>query len=103
MGEDKPDPIDDVHAHPVVLARARIGEVDVEVIGVDAFNQADLHRATSFVSNFGNWTLPAEVATALGAERGHLEWVHDTGELVVVGGIPHSSRSARARDLVGMA
>lgn len=88
--EDEPDPIDEAHAHPTVLAHVRIGVKEVDVIGLAEFNQADLHRATSFVSNFGNWSLPADVAAALGAERGHVEWVHDTGELILIGGVPHA-------------
>ena len=46
--------------------------------------------SSSFVTNFGSWKLPAEVATALAAGNGAgaVEWIHDTGELVLLGGTP---------------
>ena len=50
---------------------------------------AENGRATSFITNFGNWRLPAAVAAAMDSPVGHLEWFHDTGELVLVGAVPH--------------
>jgi hypothetical protein len=52
------------------------------------FMAADERRATSFVSNFGDWSLPEEAAAELASPVGHVEWFHDTGELVVLGDIP---------------
>jgi hypothetical protein len=49
---------------------------------------ADAGRAASFITNFGNWQLPPPIADAMGTSVGHLEWFHDTGELVLVGAVP---------------
>jgi hypothetical protein len=57
-------------------------------VRLDAFHQADLRRVRSFVTNFGDWTLPPSLAEAMAATNGRLEWIHDTGELVLLGGIP---------------
>ena len=60
----------------------------VEAVGFADFLAADDRRATSFVSNFGEWALPGEAAEALASPVGRLEWFHDTDELVLIGGDP---------------
>jgi hypothetical protein len=62
---------------------------DVAVLLLSEFLEADARRPTSFVTNFGDWQLPDAAAAALGSPVAHLEWFHDTGELVAIGGIPH--------------
>jgi hypothetical protein len=64
------------------------------VTSLEEFYLADAARPTSFVSNFGNWLLPPDAAAALGATAAHLEWVHDTGELVLIGAVPETGTSA---------
>ena len=46
-------------------------------------------RATSFISNFGNWQLPQDAAEVLASPVVHLEWFHNTGELTTFGQIPY--------------
>lgn len=84
------DPIDAEHADPAPIASLALDDVVLPIYDLQAFNDADLHRVSSFVTNFGSWQLPAEVATALAAGNGAgaLEWIHDTGELVLLGGSP---------------
>ena len=84
------DPIDAEHADPTPIASLALDDVVLSIYDLQSFNDADLHRVSSFVSNFGSWQLPAEVATALAASNGAgaLEWIHDTGELVLLGGTP---------------
>ena len=62
----------------------------VETLLISDFLAADERRPVSFVSNFGDWPLPDKAAEALGAPVGHLEWFHDTGELVLIGGVPEA-------------
>lgn len=60
----------------------------IETFPFAEFLAADGRRATSFISNFGNWQLPEAAARAMGSQAGHLEWFHDTGELVLIGEVP---------------
>ncbi|HEY5049528.1 MAG TPA: hypothetical protein VII50_01415 [Acidothermaceae bacterium] len=84
------DPIDTEHADPAPIASLSLDDVVLPIYDLQAFNDADLHRVSSFVTNFGSWHLPPEVATALAAGKNSaaLEWIHDTGELVLLGGTP---------------
>jgi hypothetical protein len=68
--------------------------MDGETLLFSDFLVADDRRATSFVSNFGDWSLPADVAEQLGSPVGHLEWFHDTGELVLIGDIPEAGTTS---------
>jgi len=90
MTEDQDDPIDAQHADPAPIASLALDDVVLPIYDLQAFNDADLHRVSSFVTNFGSWQLPPEVATALaaGTNAAALEWIHDTGELVLLGGTP---------------
>jgi hypothetical protein len=90
MTEDQDDPIDAEHADPAPIASLALDDIVLPIYDLQAFNDADLHRVESFVTNFGSWQLPAEVVTALAAGdgTGALEWIHDTGELVLLGGTP---------------
>ncbi|MBL7488007.1 hypothetical protein I6A60_16390 [Frankia sp. AgB1.9] len=63
------------------------GDVEVSLLG--DFLEADARRPTSFITNFGDWQLPDAVAAVLSSPIAHLEWFHDTGELVAIGGVPH--------------
>jgi hypothetical protein len=84
------EPIDTEHADPQPVASLQLDAVVLQIYELQAFNDADLRRVTSFVTNFGSWALPSEVGAALNAGdgRGTLEWIHDTGELVLLGGTP---------------
>jgi hypothetical protein len=84
------DPIDAEHARPEPVASLQLDAVVLPIYDLQAFNDADLRRVESFVTSYGSWTLPAEVATALASADGTsvLLWIHDTGELVLVGGTP---------------
>ena len=84
------DPVDAEHAEPQPVASLQLDAVVLPIYDLQAFNDADLRRVTSFVTNFGSWALPSDVAAALNAGdgRGALEWIHDTGELVLLGGTP---------------
>jgi hypothetical protein len=71
--------------------------VQLPVFDLAAFESADIHRVSSFSTNFGHWELPAEVGGLLGVPAGAaatLEWIHDTGELVLLGGVPTVSNVA---------
>jgi hypothetical protein len=70
-------------------SRLPIGDGGVKTWPIDDFLAADERRPTSFITNFGNWPLPDPVARALESQVAHLEWFHDTGELVAIGGVPH--------------
>ncbi len=72
------------------MASLQLDAVVLPIYDLEAFNDADLRRVESFITSFGSWTLPADVATALAsADRTSvLIWIHDTGELVLVGGTP---------------
>lgn len=84
------DPIDAEHADPAQVGSLQLDAVQLPIYDLADFNDADVHRVSSFVTNLGSWQLPAEVATALAAGDGRasLEWIHDTGELVLLGGTP---------------
>jgi hypothetical protein len=84
------DPVDSESASPSPVASLQLDAVVLPIYDLEAFNTADLNRVKSFVTNFGSWTLPPEVAAALvaGDGRGALVWIHDTGELVLLGGTP---------------
>ncbi|HVU73339.1 MAG TPA: hypothetical protein VHE83_10310 [Mycobacteriales bacterium] len=49
---------------------------------------AEKGRASSFITNYGDWTVSPAIAAGIGADVAHLEWFHDTGELVLVGAVP---------------
>src|SRR5581483_2932501 len=87
-------PMDEGHARAAALTRIAVAGVGVEVVTLQAFLEADLRRASSFVTNFGNWLPPADVTASLHADRCRLEWIHDTGELVLLGGVPHVGEAA---------
>jgi hypothetical protein len=63
---------------------------DVETLLLADFLAADERRPVSFVTNFGDWPLPDGPAQALASDVGHLEWFHDTGELVLIGAVPEA-------------
>lgn len=67
-----------------------IGGAAVPTMPITEFFAADERRASSFVSNFGDWQLPPDASAALAAPVGHLEWFHDTGELVLIGDVPEA-------------
>jgi hypothetical protein len=69
--------------------RLPVAGADVEVSLLEDFLAGDARRPTSFVTNFGDWQLPDAVAAVLGSPIAHVEWFHDTGELVAIGGVPH--------------
>jgi hypothetical protein len=89
MVSDEARPIDDAHTRPAPVGRLQVADVEFDVVRLDAFHQADIRRAMSFVTNFGQWTLPAPTAQVMTADIARLEWIHDTGELVLLGGVPH--------------
>ena len=78
------------HPQPQAVGTLALDGVQLPVFDLADFNAADLARVSSFVTNFGVWQLPADVAGLLGSidGRGRLEWIHDTGELVLLGGVP---------------
>jgi hypothetical protein len=88
--------VDGESTHPDPVASLQLDAVVLPIYDLEAFNNADLRRVESFVTSFGSWTLPAEVATALAsADRTSvLIWIHDTGELVLVGGTPKEGEVA---------
>jgi len=76
---------------PEHVAALQLDDVQLPIYDLEAFNAADIDRVKSFTTNFGSWQLPAEVAAALalaGDAKAALEWIHDTGELVLLGGVP---------------
>jgi hypothetical protein len=89
MTEDH-EHVDGESTHPDPVASLQLDAVVLPIYDLEAFNDADLRRVESFVTSYGSWTLPVEVATALAtADRTSvLLWIHDTGELVLVGGTP---------------
>jgi hypothetical protein len=89
MAEGGARPIGDQYAQPVAVGQVQVADVTLDVVRLDAFHQADIRRAMSFVTNFGQWTLPTPTAEAMATDIGRLEWIHDTGELLLLGGIPH--------------
>jgi hypothetical protein len=79
-------------------ATLQIGTRTVPVIALEAFLAGDERRVTTFVSNFGDWELPADAAAVLGTDTGHLEWLHDTGELALFGAVPHRGQAEATLD-----
>ena len=76
---------------PRPLAVLQLDSAALPVYDLAEFNAADIDRVQSFSTNFGWWQVPAQVAEALAmgaARRAALEWIHDTGELVLLGGVP---------------
>jgi hypothetical protein len=67
-----------------------VNGVAIPTTAITDFYAEDQRRVSSFVSNFGDWQLPADAAAAMGADIAHLEWFHDTGELVLIGDVPES-------------
>lgn len=82
--------VDGESTHPDPVASLQLDAVVLPIYDLQAFNDADLRRVESFITSYGSWTLPVEVATALAAPdcTSVLLWIHDTGELVLVGGTP---------------
>jgi hypothetical protein len=99
----EPDPIDAEHANPASIGSLQLDDVVLPIYELGAFNDADLRRVKSFVTNFGSWLLPAGVAGAMAVHDGlgDLEWIHDTGELVLLGGVP--TEGMISADLSGLA
>jgi hypothetical protein len=67
-----------------------VNGVTVPTLGISEFYAEDQRRVSSFVIHFGDWQLPEDAATAMNSDVAHLEWFHDTGELVLIGDIPES-------------
>jgi hypothetical protein len=84
-----------------------IGATSVPVMLVNDFMAADARRPASFITNFGDWALEESAAGALGSPVTHLEWFHDTGELVAIGQVPHLGHGdieiSRAQEMVDVA
>jgi hypothetical protein len=82
--------VDGANTHPDPVASLQLDAVVLPIYDLQAFNDADLRRVESFVTTFGSWKLPTEVATALATADGTsvLLWIHDTAELVLIGGTP---------------
>ncbi len=73
------------------LASLQLDSDQLPIYELAAFNAADLDRVTSFATSFGSWQVPTEVAVALAMAadvRAAVAWIHDTGELVLLGGVP---------------
>jgi hypothetical protein len=73
------------------VASLQLDDVQLPIYELAAFNSADIDRVKSFATSFGAWQLPPEVAEALAMPAGSpaaLAWIHDTGELVLLGGVP---------------
>jgi hypothetical protein len=87
---EEPEHVDGESTHPDPVASLQLDAVVLPIYDLEAFNDADLRRVESFVTSYGSWTLPVEVATALASpdRTSVLLWIHDTGELVLVGGTP---------------
>jgi XTP/dITP diphosphohydrolase len=78
-------------ASPAPLGHLELDGVQLPVYDLAAFNAADVTRVSSFSTNFGWWRVPPEVATLMAVPadgKAALEWIHDTGELVLLGGVP---------------
>lgn len=77
----------DLHA----LGSLGFDGIELPVYDLAEFNAADINRVRSFSTNFGVWQVPDDVAGLLAIELGTwalVEWIHDTGELVLLGGVP---------------
>lgn len=90
QAQSEQDPRRAEHPQPQPVGTLALDGVQLPVFDLAEFNSADIARVASFVTNFGVWQLPADVAAALASAdgRGRLEWIHDTGELVLLGGVP---------------
>ncbi|MDQ1484456.1 MAG: hypothetical protein QOJ62_149 [Actinomycetota bacterium] len=87
------EPVNGDQVAPEPVASLQLDDVELPIYDLGDFNAADMRRVSSFVTNFGSWKLPDEVIAVLGADDaglGSLEWIHDTGELVLLGGTPTS-------------
>lgn len=95
MTEDH-EHVDGESTHPDPVASLQLDAVVLPIYDLQAFNDADLRRVESFVTTYGSWKLPPEVATALATADGTsvLLWIHDTGELVLIGGTPKEGELA---------
>jgi len=74
-----------------VLGSLELDGIELPVYDLAEFNAADITRVSSFSTNFGVWQVPDDVAALLAIDRGTralVEWIHDTGELVLLGGVP---------------
>jgi hypothetical protein len=74
-----------------VLGSLELDGVELPVYDLAQFNAAVVDRVSSFSTNFGVWQVPEAVAQVLAIPAGTgavLEWIHDTGELVLLGGTP---------------
>jgi hypothetical protein len=94
---ETPDPVDASTGVATPVGFLDLDGHQLPVYDLEAFNSADLHRVSSFSTNFGHWLLPADVAALLGVSSGQpatLEWIHDTGELVLLGGVPSEDNIA---------
>lgn len=79
------------------VASLQLDQAELPIYELAAFNAANMDRVTSFATSFGDWQLPAEVAAALAMPadaRAALAWIHDTGELVLLGGVPQTGEVA---------
>jgi hypothetical protein len=74
-----------ISARPPLIINGQ--QVPMMPIGEFMADRTD--RASSFISNFGDWQLPPDAAEAFGSPVVHLEWFHNTGELTAFGQIPH--------------
>jgi hypothetical protein len=61
----------------------------VPTLPATEFMAGDSRRPTSFITNFGDWQLPRSAEEQLHSAITHLEWFHDTGELVAFGQVPY--------------
>lgn len=79
------------------VASLQLDRAELPIYELAAFNAADIDRVTSFATSFGSWQLPSDVAAALAMSvdsRAALAWIHDTGELVLLGGVPQPGEIA---------
>ena len=79
------------------VASLQLDQTELPIYDLAAFNAANIDRVTSFATSFGDWQVPAEVAAALAMRadsRAALAWIHDTGELVLLGGVPQTGEVA---------
>ena len=82
---------------PALLGSLDLDGIQLPVYELAEFNGADISRVKSFSTNFGTWQLPPEVAALLATPAGapaSVEWIHDTGELVLLGGVPTQGQVA---------
>lgn len=80
-----------------VLGSLELDGIQLPVYDLAQFNAAVVDRVTSFSTNFGVWQVPDDVAQVLAIPTGAgavAEWIHDTGELVLLGGVPKEGEIA---------